>query len=123
MAAILGYEHGIGVRSGCFCAHPYILRLLGLSSEEAQEVRRRMLDGDKRDMPGLVRASFGLYNTTSEIDRFAEALSGITRGEYTGRYRQDRASGEYHPDGWAPDFAACLALAPLAVSPSLTPGS
>jgi len=35
VAAILGYEFGIGVRSGCFCAHPYILHLLGLSKEEA----------------------------------------------------------------------------------------
>ena len=31
VSAILGYEFGIGVRSGCFCAHPYILHLLGLS--------------------------------------------------------------------------------------------
>jgi hypothetical protein len=25
VAAILGYEGGIGVRSGCFCAHPYVV--------------------------------------------------------------------------------------------------
>ena len=28
IAAVLGYEHGVGVRSGCFCAHPYIAHLL-----------------------------------------------------------------------------------------------
>ncbi|MFW6184639.1 MAG: aminotransferase class V-fold PLP-dependent enzyme [Chloroflexota bacterium] len=28
VAAILGYEFGVGVRNGCFCAHPYILRRL-----------------------------------------------------------------------------------------------
>lgn len=27
VSAILGYEFGIGVRSGCFYAHPYILHL------------------------------------------------------------------------------------------------
>ena len=27
VSSILGYEFGIGVRSGCFCAHPYILHL------------------------------------------------------------------------------------------------
>jgi selenocysteine lyase/cysteine desulfurase len=64
VSAILGYEFGIGVRSGCFCAHPYILHLLGLTSEEAHKVRERMLAGDKSDMPGMVRISFGLYNTT-----------------------------------------------------------
>ena len=32
VAAILGDQHGIGVRNGCFCAHhPYIAHLLGLS--------------------------------------------------------------------------------------------
>jgi selenocysteine lyase/cysteine desulfurase len=110
VAAILGYEWGIGVRSGCFCAHPYVLRLLGLTADEAGAVRRRMLDGDKRQMPGLVRASFGLYNTTEEVDRFADALSRLARGEIAGRYSQDRASGEYHAEGWSPDFAAYLPL-------------
>jgi selenocysteine lyase/cysteine desulfurase len=110
VAAILGYEWGIGVRSGCFCAHPYVLSLLGLTSDEAASVRRRMLDGDKREMPGLVRASFGLYNTTEEVDQFAEALARVARGEIAGRYSQDRASGEYHPQGWSPDFAAYLPL-------------
>jgi selenocysteine lyase/cysteine desulfurase len=32
VASILGYEFGIGVRSGCFCAHPYILHLLKLTA-------------------------------------------------------------------------------------------
>jgi selenocysteine lyase/cysteine desulfurase len=31
LAAILGYEGGIGVRSGCFCAHPYRPPLRGSS--------------------------------------------------------------------------------------------
>ena len=31
LAAILGYEGGIGVRSGCFCAHPYVVHLLQLT--------------------------------------------------------------------------------------------
>src|SRR4030042_3270242 len=46
-AAVLGYEYGIGVRSGCFCAHPYILHLLGLSNEEAANVRQQMMAGDR----------------------------------------------------------------------------
>ena len=68
VAAILGYEFGIGVRSGCFCAHPYILHLLGLSNQQAHQVQARMLSGDKSDMPGLIRASFGLYNSVDEVD-------------------------------------------------------
>ena len=30
LAAILSAEHAIGVRHGCFCAHPLITRLLGI---------------------------------------------------------------------------------------------
>ena len=36
VAARLSAEYAIGVRHGCFCAHPYLLRLLGLSSEAVQ---------------------------------------------------------------------------------------
>lgn len=104
VAAILGYEFGIGVRSGCFCAHPYILHLLGLSNQQAHQVQARMLAGDKSDMPGLIRASFGLYNTVEEVDYLVEALESILRGGYSGNYVQDRASGEYTPTGWAPPF-------------------
>lgn len=104
VAAVLGYECGIGVRSGCFCAHPYILHLLGLNHDESRQVRAQMLSGDKSNMPGLIRASFGLYNTVEEIDALVEALLRIANGQYGGRYRQNIASGEYSPEGWAPAF-------------------
>jgi len=120
VAAILGYEHGIGVRSGCFCAHPYVLRLLGLTPDEARAVRDRMLAHDKREMPGLVRMSFGLYNTIDEVDRFAEALRRIADGEYHGRYTQDTATGEFVPDGWEPDFSAYLPFGEAAAYPLAT---
>lgn len=110
VAAILGHEFGIGVRSGCFCAHPYLLHLLGLNAAEAEAVRRRMLSGDRSQMPGMVRASFGLYNTTADVDEMVEALHSIARGDYYGRYVQDIASGEYRPEGWAPDFVAYFAV-------------
>jgi selenocysteine lyase/cysteine desulfurase len=109
-AAILGYEFGIGVRSGCFCAHPYILHLLGLTQQEAEDVRKRMLANDRSDMPGLIRASFGLYNSYEDVDGLVEALAKISRGEYKGSYTQDITSGEYHPAGWQPDFERYFAL-------------
>ncbi len=104
VASILGYEFGIGVRSGCFCAHPYILHLLGLSPEESNIVRNQMLDGDKSEMPGLIRASFGLYNTQEEVDQLVDALDRIARGAYKGEYTQNVATGEYIPTGWEPHF-------------------
>jgi cysteine desulfurase/selenocysteine lyase len=110
VAAVLGYEFGIGVRSGCFCAHPYILHLLELTPQEASAVRTSMLAGDKSDMPGLTRASFGLYNSLEEVDALVEALKRITRGDYQGVYTQNVASGEYLPQGWEPDFAPYFSL-------------
>jgi cysteine desulfurase / selenocysteine lyase len=101
IAAILGHEFGIGVRSGCFCAHPYILQLLNLTQDESKIVRQNILNGDRSDMPGLIRVSFGLYNTIEEIDELVFALDRIIRGDYHGDYIQELSTGEYSPRGWS----------------------
>jgi len=98
------------VRSGCFCAHPYILHLLGLSSDEAEHVRQDMLAGNRSNMPGLLRLSFGLYNTKDEVDAFVEALRLITADRYRGQYVQNVASGEFTPQGWQPQFEKYFSL-------------
>jgi selenocysteine lyase/cysteine desulfurase len=110
VSAVLGYEFGVGVRNGCFCAHPLIFHLHGLDKEEIEQVRRQMLNHNKASMPGMVRASFGLYNTTDEIDTFVDALNCIVKGEYRGEYVQDVESGEYAPKGWQPDFEQYFSL-------------
>lgn len=110
VAAILGYEFGIGVRSGCFCAHPYILHLLELTPEQSAQVRERMLAGNKSKMPGLIRASFGLYNTFEDVDALADALIKIATNRFKGKYVQERSSGEYFPLGWEPDFEDYFSL-------------
>ena len=69
-----------------------------------------MMAGDRRDRPGLVRVSFGLYNTLDEIDILVEALNDITQGEYHGNYIQDKATGEYTVQGWSPDFEDYFSL-------------
>ncbi len=104
VAAILGYEFGIGVRNGCFCAHPYILHLLGLSHAEAEAVRVELVARNKTAMPGLIRASFGLYNTFEDVDALVDALGHIAGGAYRGVYTQDPESGDFTPTGWDGDF-------------------
>lgn len=117
VAAVLATEFGIGVRNGCFCAHPYLVRLLGLSPDQVRQVRADMQAGDRTAMPGMVRISFGAYNTFEEIDRAVEALKTIARRDYRGRYVQDPASGEYSALGWSPApvtfFAQSGAHSPL----------
>jgi cysteine desulfurase/selenocysteine lyase len=110
VAAILGAEWGIGVRNGCFCAHPYLLHLLGLSAEESNRVRSDILANNRSDMPGLTRISFGLYNTAEEVDVLRQALSNIARGKYYGRYVQDTKSGEYNAVNWKPDLSRYFRL-------------
>ena len=100
LAAILGFEFGIGVRNGCFCAHPYVLHLMQVQEEEARRVRQEMHAGDRRQVPGLVRVSFGLYNRFEDVDVLLDAFQQIVRKEYRGEYRQDQASGEFFPQGW-----------------------
>ncbi len=99
-AAILGYEFGIGVRNGCFCAHPYLLHLMGIHGDHATQVRTQILSGDRRFVPGMVRVSFGLYNTLEEIDALVEGLDCITHGTYRGKYTQVVSNGEFTPEGW-----------------------
>jgi selenocysteine lyase/cysteine desulfurase len=110
VAAILGTEHGIGVRNGCFCAHPYLIHLLGVSEEEARQVRADILAKQKREMPGMVRISFGMYNTTDEVDVLIGALRGIAAGNIQGEYAQDLSTGEYHAQGWEPALAGYFKL-------------
>ncbi|NMB67494.1 MAG: aminotransferase class V-fold PLP-dependent enzyme [Chloroflexi bacterium] len=100
LAAILGHEFGIGVRNGCFCAHPYVLHLLQVDDRHSERVRRQILQHDRREVPGMVRISFGLYNEKSDVDAFISALEKIQRGEFHGTYIQDPRSGEFHPQAW-----------------------
>lgn len=104
LAAILGFEYGIGVRNGCFCAHPYVLHLMNVEEHEADRVRSQMAAGDRRLVPGLIRVSFGLYNRYEDIDALVEAFGHILHKEYRGHYVQQMASGEYLPEGWQVNY-------------------
>ncbi|MFZ5808818.1 MAG: aminotransferase class V-fold PLP-dependent enzyme [Chloroflexota bacterium] len=106
LAAILGFEGGIGVRNGCFCAHPYVLRLLKVENQEFLTHRQRVLSHDRSDLPGFVRASFGCYNETSDIDRLTEVLERIVEGDYIDDYLPHKQSGSYYPKDFVYDDLA-----------------
>jgi cysteine desulfurase/selenocysteine lyase len=110
VAAILSAEAGVGVRNGCFCAHPYLLHLLGVDSAHAQAHQQAIVNGTRAHLPGLIRASFGCYNTLEEVDWFADALARIVRGEIKGRYVQNPASGAYWPKGYDPGLETFFRL-------------
>jgi cysteine desulfurase/selenocysteine lyase len=116
VAAVLSFEGGIGVRNGCFCAHPYILRLLKVSGEQALRHQQDILEGRRVGLPGLVRISFGCYNTAEEVDHLADVLARLVAGDEQGEYEQDPASGAYWPRGFDPDYERYFVL-----KPGLTP--
>ena len=107
VAARLSAEYGIGVRHGCFCAHPYLMRLLGLSPDEISAYRQAIRSGDRRHIPGAVRASAGLNTTTWDIDRFLAAVADIA-GSHPApvAYTQDATTGDYWPEGTIPGWTA-----------------
>ncbi len=99
VAAVLCYEGGIGVRTGCFCAHPYLKKLLKVTSEESQMMIKKILSGRWVNIPGAIRASFGVYNNFDDIDNFVDMIERIIEGDYIGEYELDESSGEYLPKG------------------------
>lgn len=110
VSAVLGWEHAVGIRSGCFCAHPYMLRLLGISDDAAEVARGEIEDGDKRNIPGAARISLGLYNTEADIDAAVLGLKTLVRGESRGTYVQDVHSGAYVLEGPPDDFVPYFSI-------------
>jgi len=100
VAAVLGYEGGIGVRSGCFCAQQYVARLLGLSETQHLAWQNDLAAGDKSRRPGMVRVSFGAYNNRDDVDALIEMLMRIIQNDYLGNYRAVPETGEYVPVGY-----------------------
>jgi len=60
--------------------------LLGIEAAEAEAIVTRQLAGDRVELPGAVRASFGIYNTLEEVDRLAETLVQVRDGRFSGQY-------------------------------------
>ena len=98
VAARLSAEYGIGVRHGCFCAHPYLTRLLDLPPDEVGRFHEAARTGDRRSLPGAVRASCGIYTSLGDIARLLEAVADLAAGGAPPvPYRQDPATGDFAP--------------------------
>ncbi len=57
---------GVATRRGAFCANPYVWRLMGVSDESL----KRFEECGDMNTPGMIRISFGIYNTEEEVDEF-----------------------------------------------------
>ena len=71
---------GLGVRTGCFCAHILVKRLLGIHPvrEALSNLGLRRAPGlTKSVLPGMVRVSFGLGNDEADVGLLAQALKRV----------------------------------------------
>jgi len=100
VAAILNDYFNIAVRNECFCAHPYVEKMLHMTHKEEID-QLDCLDNNLtwkvESWMGMVRASIGLYNTIKDIDNLISALSSIIQNKSTlsNEYMINQ-SGDYH---------------------------
>jgi hypothetical protein len=91
--------------------------LLGIGPEGVADARAAVQRGDRREIPGAVRASCGLGTSGEDVDVLLEALREITTSRRTAPvdYLQDAITGDFWPEGEAlgwgdedrPTGAAC----------------
>ena len=107
VAARLAAEYAIGVGHSGFGADPYLIRLLGLTSEEVRRHRDQARRGNRRAVPGAVRASAGINVTDDDVQRLLVAVASVAAGDQPVRYSQDPSTGDFFPvAGTFPERAA-----------------
>jgi selenocysteine lyase/cysteine desulfurase len=97
LAARLAHEHAIGVRSGCFCAHPYMGRLLGLGEADVRRFHDDVRAGLRSRLPGAVRASAGRATSPADIAALGEALRAIAATPEDARHYVTDSRGDVVP--------------------------
>ena len=79
VARRLASRGGIGVRSGCHCAHLTVKRMVGVPPW-AERLQRLILIVLRRfELPGVVRVSLGIENSEDDVDTLIHVLGGIAR--------------------------------------------
>ena len=84
VAAALNDYFNIAVRNECFCAHPYVEKMLELTHHQQIVDAKKKLDQSPWHIEpwmGMVRASFGFYNNMDDIDYFIESLTHIVENK------------------------------------------
>jgi selenocysteine lyase/cysteine desulfurase len=97
VAAVLNDYHNIAVRNECFCAHPYVIEMIPDQAAEYIAMSDEELAASGVPKPGMVRASFGLYNTREDADALVAALKDIMRNRdtYLPQYRLEESDHEF----------------------------
>jgi selenocysteine lyase/cysteine desulfurase len=79
VARRLAARGGIGVRSGCHCAHLAVKRMLAVPPW-AERLQGVIVTVFRRfELPGVVRVSLGIENSEADVDTFIRVLGDIAR--------------------------------------------
>jgi len=70
-------KKGISVRNGCFCAHIYVAKMIGLTDKEYTEIVNKDLSHE--DMPGTVRVSFSFYNNLKDTNYTLSVIEDLSK--------------------------------------------
>jgi selenocysteine lyase/cysteine desulfurase len=97
LAARLAHEFAIGTRSGCFCAHPYMGRLLGLSDAAVTQFHDDVRAGHRDRVPGAVRVSANRTTYLTDVAVLGEALREIAETPERAAWYQTDAHGDVVP--------------------------
>jgi selenocysteine lyase/cysteine desulfurase len=97
LAARLAHEFAIGTRSGCFCAHPYMGRLLGLTPAEVDQFHADVRAGLRHRLPGAVRVSANRATYRTDIAILGDALRKIAATPERGALYVPDAHGGFVP--------------------------
>jgi selenocysteine lyase/cysteine desulfurase len=78
LAERLGRDYGVAVRSGLFCAHPFVSHLLRTPAATAVAALRART-AEEAQLPGAVRASIGIGVQPGHVDRLISALLDLQK--------------------------------------------
>lgn len=110
-AAVLNDYFNISVRNQCFCAHPYVREMVRRSLAEDGNLSDAELEVLAEMHKGMVRASFGIYNTRQDVDALAAALHDIsTRRAYYAQHYTHLPNDDYQHRTFRFDHAALFSV-------------
>lgn len=76
---ILADVFGIQLRSGCFCAGPFGMRLLKLDESTVSTIKEEVSVGILRDKPGYLRLDLTFYLELYEVEFIAKSIIGVAQ--------------------------------------------
>jgi cysteine desulfurase / selenocysteine lyase len=113
VTAVLNDYFAIAVRNECFCAQPFVRQLLGIADERGIAPEACFDTCSQTEQPGMVRISFGVYNTRQDVDRAVSALKEIIarKEEWASLYLPSLShNGDWNHVSFRFDETACISL-------------